>query len=71
VTRISVTTVSPLDDNSWRYEVEVIESDGSGSKTNHEVTMDKDYYMNLTEKGQIIPRVWEGNSEVTRSQIKY
>ena len=31
--RISVTTSTPLDDNTWRYNVEVTESDGSGSKT--------------------------------------
>jgi len=53
--RISVTTISPLDDNSWRYNVEIIESDGNGSKTTHGVTMDKDYYMDLTEKGSWAP----------------
>ena len=52
--RISVTTYPPLDDNTWRYNVEVIESDGSGSKTNHKVTMNKDYYLAQTE-GRIIP----------------
>ena len=30
MTRISVTTSTPLDDNTWRYNVEVTESDGSG-----------------------------------------
>jgi hypothetical protein len=53
--RISVVTLLPLDDTSWRYEVEVTESDGSGSQTTHQVTMDKGYYMDLTEKGRIIP----------------
>ena len=53
--RISVVTLPPLDNVSWRYEVEVTESDGSGSQTTHEVTMDKDYYMDLTENGRIIP----------------
>lgn len=53
--RISVVTLPPADDNNWSYEVEIIESDGSGSKTTHQVTMGKDYYMNLTEKGRIIP----------------
>jgi hypothetical protein len=53
--RISVVTFPPLDDMSWRYEVEVTESDGSGSQTTHQVTMDKGYYMDLTEKGRIIP----------------
>ncbi|MPZ08547.1 MAG: hypothetical protein GEU26_19425 [Nitrososphaeraceae archaeon] len=53
--RISVVTLPPLDDMSWRYEVEVTESDGSGSQTTHQVTMDKGYYMGLTEKGRIIP----------------
>src|SRR5919108_2555174 len=52
--RISVTTSSPLDNNTWSYNVEVIESDGSGSKTNHKVTMNKDYYLAQTG-GRIIP----------------
>ncbi|MGH9983310.1 MAG: hypothetical protein ACRD8W_05065 [Nitrososphaeraceae archaeon] len=53
--RISVVTLPPLDDISWRYEVEVTESDGSGSQTIHQVTTYKEYYMDLTEKGSIIP----------------
>jgi hypothetical protein len=53
--RISVATLPPSDDISWRYEVEITESDGSGSQTTHQVTMDKDYYMDLTERGRIIP----------------
>jgi hypothetical protein len=52
--RISVTIYPPLDNNTWRYNVEVIESDGSGSKTNHEVTMNKYYYLAQTA-GCIIP----------------
>ena len=52
--RISVITYPPSDDNTWRYNVEVIESDGSGSKTSHEVTMNKDYYLAQTE-GRIVP----------------
>jgi hypothetical protein len=52
--RISITTSTPLDGNTWRYNVEIIESDGSGSKTNHEVTMNKDYYLGQTG-GCIIP----------------
>jgi hypothetical protein len=51
---ISVSTSTPVHDNTWRYNVEVIESDGSGSKTNHEVTMNKDYYLAQTG-GSIIP----------------
>jgi hypothetical protein len=41
--RISVVTLTPSDDNnsSWRYHVEITESDGSGSKTTHQVTMSK------------------------------
>jgi hypothetical protein len=53
--RISVVTLPPLEDMSWRYEVEVTESDGSGSQTTHQVTMDKDYYMDLTERRRTIP----------------
>lgn len=53
--RINVITIPPLDHKSWRYNVEITESDGSGSKTDHQVTMDRDYYMNLTEKGRVIP----------------
>jgi hypothetical protein len=51
MTRISVIAVSPLDNSSWRYNVEIFENDGSGSsKTIHQVTLDKDYYMDMTEK---------------------
>ena len=53
--RISVDTLPPLDNVSWRHEVEVTESDGSGSQTTHELTMGQDYYMDLTENGRIIP----------------
>ena len=49
--RISVTTSTPLDGNTWRYNIEVIET---GSKTNHEVTMNKDYYLGQTG-GLVIP----------------
>lgn len=35
--------------------VEITESDGSGSKTSHQVSMGKDYYMDMTERGRIIP----------------
>jgi hypothetical protein len=35
--------------------VEITESDGSGSRTTHQVTTGKDYYMELTERGRIIP----------------
>ena len=56
MTRISVIAVSPLDNSSWRYNVEIFENDGSGgSKTIHQVTLDKDYYMDMTEKGLIAP----------------
>lgn len=53
--RITVITIPPSDDKSWRYNVEITESDGSGSKTDHQVTMDRGYYTNLTGKGRIIP----------------
>ena len=53
--RISVMTVSTSDNNSWRYNVEIFENDGSGSKSTYEVTLDKDYYMDLTEKRRIVP----------------
>jgi hypothetical protein len=55
VVRISVVTLPPVDESSWRYEVEITESDGSGSRTTHTVTLDKDYYMDLTERGKMIP----------------
>lgn len=55
MTRISVVAIPPLDSNSWRYDVEVVEIDGGGSKTTHEVTLDKDYYVNLTEGKHVIP----------------
>lgn len=53
--RISVVTLPPLDDITWRYEVEVTESDGNGSQTTHQVTMDNGYYVDLTERGRTIP----------------
>ena len=53
--RISVVTLPLLDDNSWRYEVKITESNGSGSKTTHQITLNKDYYMDMTERGRIIP----------------
>jgi hypothetical protein len=55
MTRISVIAVSPLDNSSWRYNVEIFENNGSGSKTSYQVTLDKEYYMDLTEKGRIVP----------------
>ena len=55
MTRISVIAVSPLSSSSWRYDIEIFENDGSGSKTCHQVTLDKDYYMDLTGKGRISP----------------
>jgi hypothetical protein len=45
--RISVVTLPPIDDNNWRYEVKITESDGSGSMTTHQITMNKDYYMDM------------------------
>jgi hypothetical protein len=41
--RVTVSTLSPLDDNRWSYHVEVTECDGSGSQTRHKVSMDKEY----------------------------
>jgi len=52
--KISVVTLPPTDDR-WRYLVEITESDGSGSKTSHQVSMGKDYYIDMTERGRIIP----------------
>ena len=46
--RVIVSTLSPLDDNRWTYLVEVTESDGSGSKTRHKVSMDKEYYEKIS-----------------------
>lgn len=55
MTRISVIAVSPLGKSSWKYDVEIFENDGSGSKTSHQVTLDKEYYMDMTEGGRIVP----------------
>ena len=75
--RISVTTSAPLDSNTWSYNVEVIESDGSGSKTNHKVTMNKDYYLAQTG-GHIIPEefvkkswifTWKGGQRFNTTAI--
>ena len=46
--RVIVSTLSPLDDNRWSYLVEVTESDGSGSKTRHKVSMHKEYYEKIS-----------------------
>jgi hypothetical protein len=55
MTRISVIAISPLGKDSWKYDVEIFENDGSGSKTSYQVTLDKDYYMDMTEGGRIVP----------------
>jgi hypothetical protein len=46
--RVTVSTLSPLDDNRLSYLVEVTESDGSGSQTRHKVNMDKEYYEKIS-----------------------
>jgi len=33
----------------------VTESDGSSPKTTHQFTLDKDYYLDMTERGRITP----------------
>ena len=48
--RIIVSTLPPVDDNTWKYYVEITESEGSGSKTVHEVTMDKEYYQKMSDE---------------------
>jgi hypothetical protein len=53
--RIFIIPVPPLDSNCWRYDVQVTESDGDGSKTTHQVTLDKEYYLDLTERARITP----------------
>ncbi|MFZ0514989.1 MAG: hypothetical protein WAM14_25545 [Candidatus Nitrosopolaris sp.] len=44
--RITVSTLSPLDENRWSFHVEVTESDGS--ETSHRVSMDKEYYKKIS-----------------------
>src|SRR6266516_7343574 len=46
--RVTVCTLTPLEDNRWSYHVEVTESDGRGSQTRHEVSMDKEYYEKIS-----------------------
>jgi len=46
--RVIVSTLLPVDDNKWSYLVEVTASDGSGSQTRHKVSMDKEYYENIS-----------------------
>jgi hypothetical protein len=48
--RVIVSTLSPLDDNRWSYQVEVTESDGSASQTRHKVSMDKQYYEKISTR---------------------
>lgn len=50
IEKISVIPISPLANSSWRFNVEIIENGGSGSKSTHKVTLDKDYYMDLRER---------------------
>jgi hypothetical protein len=52
--RISVTTFPPLDDHTWKYGVKITESYGNSSKTNYDITMKKDYYLDLVG-GHITP----------------
>jgi hypothetical protein len=44
--RITVKTLSPLDENLWSFHVQLTESDGS--KTSHGVSMDKEYYKKIS-----------------------
>jgi hypothetical protein len=44
--RITVRTLSPLDENIWSFHVQVTESDGS--KTSHGVSMNKEYYKKIS-----------------------
>ena len=46
--RITVNTSSPTGDNIWSYNVEITESNGSGTQTRHKVIMDKEYYTRIT-----------------------
>ena len=46
--RITVTTLSPVSDDMWVYNVEITESNGSGSQTRHKVTMDEEYYKEIS-----------------------
>lgn len=48
--RIIVNTLPPLDDNTWKYYIEITESDGSGSKTVHEVTIDREFYQKISNE---------------------
>jgi hypothetical protein len=44
--RITVRTLSPLNENKWSFHVQVTENDGS--KTSHGVSMDKEYYKKIS-----------------------
>jgi len=44
--RITVRTLSPLNENKWSFHVQVTEIDGS--KTSHGVSMDKEYYKKIS-----------------------
>jgi hypothetical protein len=46
--RITVNTLSPVSDDIWVYNVEITESNGSGSQTRHKVTMDKEFYAKIS-----------------------
>ena len=36
--RITVNTISPVSDDMWTYQVEITESNGSGSQTRHKIS---------------------------------
>lgn len=44
----------PVNENKWKYLIEITESDGSGSKTTHTMRMDREYYEKLCE-GKVLP----------------
>lgn len=47
--RITVNTISPVSDDMWTYQVEITESNGSGSQTRHKVSMGKEYYEKISD----------------------
>jgi hypothetical protein len=49
-----VRTTSPLSEELWAYLAEIIKSDGTGSTTDHKITLNRQFYENIS-KGSIMP----------------
>lgn len=54
VPRISVRTTSPISAEKWAFLAEITYSDGSGSTNDYKITMEREFYEDVSE-GSIMP----------------